>query len=128
MSGQGEPSTWGESGATNDELMTIVGEPVRASWRLLLLAGLSMLASLGLLLAGSVLLEAVPRYVIGWALAGLIGFTLVIGQRRTIERLRHDEPGFVLQPEQLHVSTGLLSAGIVLCGLHAWFLATEFAS
>jgi hypothetical protein len=101
---------------------------VRGSWSLLLLAGIAMAVSLASWLVGAAILGPVARHLFGWAAASLLGFTFVVAHRREIERLRHDEPGFVLDARQLRAGTALLSVGVLLCGVHAWFLATELAS
>jgi hypothetical protein len=101
---------------------------VRAPWTLLAMAGAAMIVSLNLLLFGEIAVAAVPRYLAGWAIAGLLGFTFVIAHRRTIERLRHDAPGFALSTSQLRAGMSLLWIGVALCGLHSWFFATELAS
>lgn len=87
-----------------------------------------MAASVALWLVGDIMLDPVPRHLAGWVTASLLGFTLVVGHRRVVERLRHDEPRFVLDEAQQRLATALLWLGVILCGVHSWQLATELAS
>jgi hypothetical protein len=118
----------GDSGDPADHWAENAETTIRAPWTLLAMAGAAMTVSLNLLLFGEIAVAAIPRYLAGWAIAGLLGFTFVIAHRRTIERLRHDAPGFALSTSQLRAGMSLLWIGVALCGLHSWFFATELAS
>jgi predicted permease len=103
-------------------------QAVHGSWGLLILAAAAVAASFALWTIGDLLLSPTPRHLVGWAAASLFGFTCVVGHRRAIESLRHDEPSFVLDPAQLRFGTVLLWAGVVMAGVHSWYFATELAA
>lgn len=94
----------------------------------LVAAAAAQAASLTLLILGSRWIDLVPRHVAGWVLSSLFGFTLVVAQRRMADRLRYERPLFQTRGFENELATGLLWAGFVLTGLHAWRLATHYSS
>lgn len=101
-----------------------VGQPLG-----LLLGGTAAcVASILVLLLGEGLLPALPRHVLGWFLASMVGFSFVAMYRRETERRRHMEPAFEANPFYDVAATGVLVLGITLAGWNAWLLATDLAS
>ena len=114
--------TWGS--ASDDATVARVGQPVG-----FLLGGAgACVASIAVLVFGDALLPALPRHVLGWFLASMVGFSFVAMYRRETERRRHMEPAFESNPFYDLAATGVLILGIGLAGLNAWLLATDLAS
>lgn len=78
----------------------------------------SLVTSLLLLVAFS----SDSAHVAGWALACPVVFLLVANQRRTVKILQ-TETGIVTDSRTRWIAAGLLVAGLVVGGIHAWLYA-----
>lgn len=115
---------WSATPPTDPTTRDSIGQPVH-----LLGAGVAaILASVLITVLGDRFLAALPRHVLAWFLASIVGFSFAVLYRRETERRRHAEPAFEANPAFDHAATGILLVGIALAGVNAWLLATDLAS
>lgn len=99
---------------------SIVDDPGRQEW-LLVLAGVSIVLSLGLLVLGGLALN-----VVGYVLSSLVAFSLVAMFRRNAAN-RFVAVGIGAAPSTAAFSIALLLAGLVVAALQAYAIARHFA-